>query len=175
MWLYDESKTLDYLANKVNRVSEALIDEKINIEGGAVSGSYVKSINSDVDKSRIVKAKLAKLVLFIFIVSVQYIRYAHGMLSEYLSPELSAKLSSHMKIPAEEKNIKKRESTDKMEGNASKKRKSDLTSTSEGPEEDYSKGYKKAAVKESPQNAKQKALVKAASGSKSITSFFKKK
>ncbi len=43
------------------------------------------------------------------------------------------------------------------------------------PTEDYSKGVKKPKSANTPTNAKQKALAKSASGSKSIMSFFGKK
>jgi microcompartment protein CcmL/EutN len=38
-------------------------------------------------------------------------RYAHGIVSDYLMPELSEKLSTFLKIPPQEVNPKKRKST----------------------------------------------------------------
>ena len=46
----------------------------------------------------------------IFIFAESYIRYAHGMISDYLMPELSEKLSSFMKITPPDTNPKKRKS-----------------------------------------------------------------
>ena len=106
-----------------------------------------------------------------YFISGQYLRYAFGIVSSYLSKDLTEKLREHLKIPAEKKATTKREPTESLVGSANKKAKT----TASAPTEDYSKGYKSVAAKETPKNAKQKALAKSASGSKSITSFFTKK
>jgi hypothetical protein len=106
----------------------------------------------------------------------KYLRYAFGIVSEYLEDDLAAKLKKYMNIPEEEPEIKKpvmkRETSDTGASPKRKKAKAD-----EGPEEDYSVDYKKSkTAKETPTlNAKQKALAKSASGSKNIASFFTKK
>ena len=91
------------------------------------------------------------------------------MLSNFLDPDLSRKLLDHLKIPVEEpKSIKKREQEQNVEPKNCKRQKME-------PLEDYSKNVKKDAKVSSSLNAKQKALAKNATGTKSITSFFKKK
>ena len=108
-----------------------------------------------------------------YFISGQYLRYAFGIVSSYLSKDLTEKLRENLKIPADKKPTTKREPTESLVGSANKKAKT--TAAASAPTEDYSKGYKSVAAKETPKNAKQKALAKSASGSKSITSFFTKK
>ncbi len=112
------------------------------------------------------------MVIFL---SVAYLRYAHGLVSDYLEQDMSEKLKVHLQVPDEEKAApKKRASTD--EAISANKRQKKATGDNE-PEEDYSKEYAKklGKAKESPQDAKQRALAKSAEGSKNIASFFKKK
>ena len=52
VWQFDEAKTLSYLESKVRRLSDALLDRGVSVEGGAVSGNFVKSLNTEVDKSK---------------------------------------------------------------------------------------------------------------------------
>ena len=49
VWQYNEAKTLQYLSDKVQRVCDALIKDNIWIEGGAMSGHYVKTLRKDID------------------------------------------------------------------------------------------------------------------------------
>ena len=49
VWQYNEEKTLQYLSTKVMRVCDSLIKDKLWIEGGAISGHYVKTMKKDID------------------------------------------------------------------------------------------------------------------------------
>ena len=49
VWQYNEAKTLQYLSTKVQRVCDSLIKDKLWIEGGAISGHYVKTMKKDID------------------------------------------------------------------------------------------------------------------------------
>ena len=108
---------------------------------------------------------------------MQYLRYAHGIASQYLEADLAEKLKSHLGIPEEEDKkqpAKKRAKENCQNEDNSKSKKARISE--EGPTEDYSKDYKKSGGgKEQAMNSKQKALAKSASGSKSIMSFFGKK
>ncbi len=109
--------------------------------------------------------------------TVEYLRYAHGITSEYLEPDLAEKLREHLKIPAEDlKKEKKRTQASKGDEKEEPSCKRVRRKSGEGPTEDYSKGSGGAAKRESPAlNHKQKALAKSAGGTKNIMSFFKKK
>lgn len=88
--------------------------------------------------------------------------YAHGIMSDYLSLEHSRKLSIAVGIP-EEKPQNKRKSTAELEVSQIKKIKKEEI-------------HETTPIKpvEKKVSAKSKALAKAASGTKSIASFFKK-
>lgn len=156
VWKYNESKTLEYLSEKVHRLAKALQDKSVNVQGAATSGTFVKSLKTEVD-------------------AVQFLTYAHGILSDYLDDQLAEKLANHLKLPKEEpaKKAKKRD-PQPLESDKKKPRKG---SSDQEPTEDYSKAYKKmGATKENTNlSANQKALARSASGTKSITSFFTKK
>jgi ribonuclease H2 subunit B len=113
-----------------------------------------------------------------YLSSASYLRYSHGLVSDYLESDLSDQLREHLKIPVEETAIKKRiGGTEGAVASASKRSKK-AAGAAEQPEEDYTKEYNKKKLgktKESPQNAKQKALARSAEGSKNISAFFKKK
>jgi hypothetical protein len=53
VWQWDEAKALDYFSSKVKRVCSALLEDEINIDGGATSSNYVKSLNQALDEGAI--------------------------------------------------------------------------------------------------------------------------
>ena len=174
VWKFNEEKTLAYLERKVRRLSKALIEKGVNAKGGAESGNFISTLKEKPDEGdsdpRFLK-NLSSNEVILLLVSVEYLRFAFGIMSDYLEPEMAFRLQDHLKLPKEEP--KKRKDPENL-GNESKKKR---TSANEEPDEDYSKGYKKAgpAKDSSSLTAKQKALAKTASGTKSIASFFKKK
>lgn len=145
-WKYSEEKALEWLSGRVNRLSSLLQDKKVPTST-AQSLTYICPMDP-------VQAKEAYMVL------------AHGIISEYLPSELSAKLHKHLKLP--EKKIKPKVLGAADNQGAKKQR-------LEGPTDDYSKDNVGAVKGKAVLSAKEKALAKSAVGSKSILSFFGKK
>lgn len=99
--------------------------------------------------------------------------YSVGIIGEYISQELSEKLLTHLGLDAVKLKAHKRKSTvDATALNVSKRCKDDLLDESLEDIRDVKTAAKPVEKKVS---AKEKAMVKAASGSKNIMSFFKKK
>ncbi|CAH1110067.1 unnamed protein product [Psylliodes chrysocephalus] len=148
---YNEEKTLTWLKKKTERVSEILKQKNINVSGGAISATYVKATRGEsIDNNA-------------------YLKYAHGIVSEYLMDDLSQKLLRYLNLPEDTSvpNLK-RKSVALTSGEPKKvKVEEEFKSTSSSNILDLSKPDGKALAKE-------KARAKAASGSKNISSFFKK-
>nr|CAH7769770.1 unnamed protein product [Callosobruchus chinensis] len=171
---YNEEKTLMWLKKKIERVAEILKQKNIHVTGGsAVSAAFVKSTRCETNDND------------------AYIRYAHGIVSEYLMDDLSQKLLKFLNLPAEEPQGVKRKSgvaalqpsPDPKRQKATEEENSSQPSMRPGSNVlDLSKPGTGAPVyppqTQSPApvtpSAKDKARAKAATGSKSITSFFKK-
>lgn len=152
VWKYDEQKCLKWLESRVQSVKKVLEDQKIDLSGGATSLIYQANVQAS---------------------SVEYTRYALGIVSEYLPEDLVGALAARMDLPEPEKPLgaaNKRQSEGKPGLEPPNKK-----IKHEGPTEDYSKGGKKDKNKENDLNAKQKALARSAEGTKNIMSFFKKK
>jgi len=154
VWKYNEEKTLEWLMSKVKCLGNMLEKQGIDVTGGATSNIYKHTESTSAT-------------------SVEYLRYGLGITEEYISQDLAEKLRSKLELPEEEK-VKgekgnKRMSIDQGSDTPNKKK-----MKIEGPTEDYSKGAKKAEVKEEL-SSKQKALATSAKGTKSIMSFFSKK
>lgn len=165
---YNEEKTLSWLQRKTERVAEVLKQKGIHVSGGAVSATFVKSGKSDPADSE------------------SYLRYAHGIVSEYLTEDLSIKLLKYLGLPEEkpsESHGKRKLSVAQYGGNSNtgtppcappgelfkRAKQEDLAN---GGVLDLTKPEK--AAKPSI-TAKDKGRTKAASGSKNISTFFKKK
>lgn len=100
--------------------------------------------------------------------------YAVGMIGEYVSEELCEKLLIHLGLESLKPKAHKRKST--ADAVSSTKRIKSLTDVDDiGTEEKFVPPTPSPKAVEKKQTAKAKAMVKAASGSKSIMSFFKKK
>jgi len=148
VWRYNENKTLEWLGKKVTKLSNHLRERRFNVQQTSVSANYIKSCDSEVPES-------------------SYLRYAHGMISEYLSEELCMLLEKHLNLPA----------LTHSSNQESKEPPSKRQKMSSEPLEDYSKDQPlNSATKEKTQvSAKSKALATAAKGSRNIASFFTKK
>ena len=59
--------------------------------------------------------------IILFFLSEAYLKYAHGIISEYLPEDISAKLYQHLKLPVEENLGMKRKSVTPLEQKDSKK------------------------------------------------------
>jgi len=150
VWKYNEEKALSWLEGKVRSLAEVFEKSSEDTTGGATSSIY-KAGSGDHD---------------------DYLRYALGVVQEYLNTGLSEKLESRLDLPKAESKPPKRLSSLEIEEDENKPRKK---AKLEGPTEDYSKSYKKPEVKEESKGAKEKALAKSAKGTKNIMSFFGKK
>ncbi|XP_053695228.1 ribonuclease H2 subunit B [Sabethes cyaneus] len=140
---YNESKILDWLMQKCIRVKQTLGHQQVF---AARSQNFIKEEKENEHPED------------------EAMHYAHGIISDYLSLELSKKLANILGF-SEEK-LKKRKSTAEIESNQIKKiKKEELNETT--PAKTANSSTKKVS-------AKSKALAKAASGTKGIASFFKK-
>lgn len=165
---FNINKTLKWLTLKCNRLRTVLEQRKFYVDNGAKSATFVKSekLQTEPDQGGLLV-------------------YAAGMLAEYISRELNEKLAVHLGLEALMPKPKakppptasnKRKSTSDGSAVTTKRIKS-LCDTDDGDEimSDVSTPPPVPSPKEKKQSAKDKAMVKAASGTKSIMSFFKKK
>ncbi|KAK0078998.1 hypothetical protein PV325_001865 [Microctonus aethiopoides] len=156
---YNEEKTLAWLQKKVERVTEILRQKSVHVAQGAVSATYVKS-SSKYEAGT----------------DSEYLRYAHGIVSEYLTEELAKKLLHYLNLPDEVENKMKRKLLNPKEGPEEKRPKKEpleIDNSSRTRALDLTKPEK--PQKPLPLTKKDLARQKAATGSKSISSFFKKK
>lgn len=154
---YNEEKTLSWLQKKTERVSEILKQKNIHVTGGSASATFIKSSKSQQPDEA-------------------YLRYAHGIVSEYLMDDLSNKLLKQLALPedSQAQNLSNKRKSSATTPQDSKKVKVESTDTvTKSAVLDLSKPEPK--VKPSIVSSKEKARAKAASGSKNISSFFKKK
>ncbi|KAM9192675.1 ribonuclease H2 subunit B isoform 3-T3 [Dugong dugon] len=78
---YSKEKTLKWLEKKVNQTIVALKTNKINVGARVQSAAFFPGDQASSDKEE------------------DYIRYAHGLISDYIPKELSDDLSKHLKLP----------------------------------------------------------------------------
>ncbi|KAM9031922.1 ribonuclease H2 subunit B isoform X3 [Sarcophilus harrisii] len=144
---YNKEKTLKWLNKKVDQTVRALKIGNVNVGPRVQSTTFISGgQGSDVKEE-------------------DYIRYAHGLISEYIPKELSEDLAKYLKLP---------ELSTSLPEPPLKKRKA-----SDGPveaEEDYTK-FNSIDLKTKKTNSKmtaaQKALAKVdKSGMRSISTFF---
>jgi len=153
VWKFNKEKTLSWLETKVRALAKMFRESSEDLTEGASSTIYKSSTVCE---------------------DHQYLRFALGVLQEYLGGELSAELEERLELPQEEvKSGTKRLSSVPAEEEENKPSKR-VKVEGGGPTEDYSQGVKKNVVKEEV-SAKRKALAQSAKGTKSIMSFFGKK
>uniref|UniRef100_A0A8C3G2S1 Ribonuclease H2 subunit B n=1 Tax=Cyclopterus lumpus TaxID=8103 RepID=A0A8C3G2S1_CYCLU len=143
---YSPEKTMNWLKKKVERTVGVLKARSVSVGGGVKSTTYirVKSESGDED----------------------YRRYAHGLISEYVSEDLSKELLKHLQLPEL--------ASPKETEPPSKKRK--LSDKPVEAEEDYTK-FNSADFTRKPcgtmMTAAQKSLAKGdKTGMKTMSSFF---
>lgn len=141
---YNKEKTLSWLKLKTEKLSEALSDRNFSFSGSHCA-MYVRSKRTSTDDKDCLK-------------------YAFGMVSEYLPDDLSNSLREYLGLPVVE---------EKKEEPPTKKSKNEVLP----PDEDYSKNQKDSKPqKEIKLTQAQKQLSKVdKSGMKSISSFFSPK
>ncbi|XP_073329739.1 ribonuclease H2 subunit B [Pagrus major] len=147
---YSQEKTMNWLKKKVERTVVALKKRNISVGEGVKSTTYVR-VKSEADCPE-----------------EDYLRYAHGLISEYISEDLSKALLKHLQLP---------ELTSPKETEPpSKKRKLSDNPVEAG--EDYTKFNSADFVRKPPKKmtAAQKSLAKVdKSGMKTMSSFFSPK
>uniref|UniRef100_H2NJX6 Ribonuclease H2 subunit B n=1 Tax=Pongo abelii TaxID=9601 RepID=H2NJX6_PONAB len=144
---YSKEKTLKWLEKKVNQTVAALKTNNVNVSSRVQSTAFFSGDQVSTDKEE------------------DYIRYAHGLISDYIPKELSDDLSKYLKLP---------EPSASLPNPPSKKIK--LSDEPVEAKEDYTKFNTKdlkTEKKNSKMTAAQKALAKVdKSGMKSIDTFF---
>ncbi|XP_056285419.1 ribonuclease H2 subunit B [Pseudoliparis swirei] len=147
---YSPEKTMNWLKKKVERTVGVLKARNVSVGGGVQSTTYIR-VKSESDSH-----------------DEDYRRYAHGLISEYLSEDLSTALLQHLKLP---------ELTSPKETEPpSKKRK--LSGQPVEAEEDYTKFNSADFTRKPPKKmtAAQKSLAKVdKTGMKTMASFFSPK
>lgn len=147
---YSQEKTMNWLKKKVERTVIALKKRNISVGEGVKSTTYIR-VKSESDHHE-----------------EDYLRYAHGLISEYISEDLSKALLRHLQLP-ELKSPKETE-------HPSKKRK--LSDIPVEAEEDYTKFNSADFARKPPKKmtAAQKSLAKVdKTGMKPMSSFFSPK
>lgn len=147
---YNQEKTMDWLKKKVQRTVTTLKKSNISVGGGVKSRTFVR-VKQEADATE-----------------EDYLRYAHGFLSEYISEDLSKDLLKHLQLPEI--------SSPKESEPPSKKRKLSDKPIEAG--EDYTKFNSSDFARKPPKKmtAAQKTLAKVdKTGMKSMASFFKVK
>lgn len=147
---------MTWLKKKTERVADILKQKNINVTGGAISASFVKSSKQEIDNEA-------------------YLKYAHGIVSEYLMDDLSIKLLKFLNLPEDSTPISslKRKSSNLLQSDSKKMKTEDENKSSTSNVLDLSKPEQKQP-KTPVLSTKEKARAKAAAGSKTISSFFKK-
>ncbi|XP_043105313.1 ribonuclease H2 subunit B isoform X2 [Puntigrus tetrazona] len=77
---YNQEKTLEWLKKKVQRTIITLKKSDVSVGGGVKSSMYVRVKHEDATEE-------------------DYLRYAHGLISEYISEDLSKALLKHLQLP----------------------------------------------------------------------------
>ncbi|XP_071775330.2 ribonuclease H2 subunit B isoform X1 [Centroberyx gerrardi] len=147
---YSQERTMDWLKKKVERTVNALRKSNISVGEGVKSTTYVRvKLESDAHEE-------------------DYLRYAHGLISDYISEDLSKALLKHLQLP---------ELTSPKETEPpSKKRKLSDMPVEAG--EDYTKFNSADFARKPPKKmtAAQKTLAKVdKTGMKTMSSFFSPK
>ncbi|XP_041806827.1 ribonuclease H2 subunit B isoform X2 [Chelmon rostratus] len=147
---YSQEKTMNWLKKKVERTVSALKKRNISVGEGVKSTTYIR-VKSESDYHE-----------------EDYLRYAHGLISEYISEDLSKALLKHLQLP---------ELTSPKEAEPpSKKRKLSDKPVEAG--EDYTKFNSADFARKPPKkmSAAQKSLAKVdKTGMKPMSSFFSPK
>ncbi|CAI6347831.1 unnamed protein product [Macrosiphum euphorbiae] len=148
LWQYNENKTMEWLTPKIEKVSKVLITQQINVNQNAAISSSFKVCETSLQAT-----------------DEQYKRYAYNIISEYLHIDIQKSLLKHLGLPEIVECNKRKADENKSDVNKKVKHK----------EVEYDEMPFQVIKNVTPKlTAKDKALKKAASGTKSISSFFKK-
>ncbi|CAH1643300.1 unnamed protein product [Spodoptera littoralis] len=157
---YNEEKTMSWLEDRVRKVSKVLRQKNIHVTPGATSATFVTSSisNDNVDEEF-------------------FLKYAFELISGYLQEDMVQKLEKifNFKPDLIETIGNKRKSEVDSNGINKKMKLEDGDDKSKIKMEVTPDKNMNGVKKEKSLTAKEKAMQKAASGSKTISSFFKKK
>lgn len=148
---YNKEKTLHWLAYKCKLLQDALRERKLNLDSGAKSSTFVVS-------SKINDQQDGDIQLLAF-----------GILSDYLSKEMSDSLSEYLNLDVI-RSKKRKQTADAAMNKNNKKMKLSIVD-----EDDDLTPAPVPVVVEKKTSAKEKQLAKSAKGTKNIMSFFKAK
>ncbi|XP_075978827.1 ribonuclease H2 subunit B [Anticarsia gemmatalis] len=156
---YNEEKTLTWLEDRVRRTAKVLRQKNIHVTSGATSATFVTSNikNDNIDEEF-------------------YLKYAFGMVSEYLQDDIIELLEKRFDFKPdliETIGNKRKSEIENIEPSKRIKCEPDVDVKQNGF--DFSDKSFSEVKKEKPLTAKEKARQKAASGTKTISSFFTKK
>ncbi|XP_063069975.1 ribonuclease H2 subunit B [Engraulis encrasicolus] len=146
---YSQEKTLDWLKKKVERTVAALRKSSVCVGGGVKSSTFIRVKQEEQASDE------------------DYLRYAHGLVSEYVSEDLSKDLLKHLQLPEL--------SSPKQEPPAKKRK---LSDNPVDAKDDYTKFNSSDFTRKPPKKltAAQKSLAKVdKTGMKSMASFFSPK
>ena len=156
VWRWNEGKALSFLAKKVRRLERSLRKNKSSI---AADGSVEIGFSTrDINAGKRSEPECA---------DNRYLRLAWEIVSNYLVDDIGEKLAQNLRLNLQEPQPPPSIKKPKLEGPGSA-----------APLDDYTKGKKALPqqLKSKAQlSAKEKAVARASTGTKSITSFFQKK
>ncbi|XP_026484475.1 ribonuclease H2 subunit B [Vanessa tameamea] len=155
---YNEEKTLIWLESRVRKLAEKLKEKNVHVTSGAVSATFVSSSanNEHVDEEF-------------------YLKYANGIISEYLEDDIIEKLEKCFDFKTELIEYIGNKRKSEAEGIETNKR--IKHETNDDPEDIKMTLNNSVTEMKKPKtlSAKEKARQKAATGTKTISSFFSKK
>ncbi|GAB1863531.1 Ribonuclease H2 subunit B [Camponotus japonicus] len=154
---YNEEKSLKWLQKKVERVADLLRQKGVHVSQGAMSATYVKSTKYEIGTE------------------TEYLKYAHGIISEYLAEDLSQKLAQHLNISDETESKKRKLDSPKNITNEKKLKRDSFEESPIPKAKTKNLLIKPEKIQKHIPGKKELAKQRAAAGSKSITSFFQKK
>ncbi|XP_059049243.1 ribonuclease H2 subunit B [Achroia grisella] len=155
---YNEDKTLKWLEGRVRKLAKVLREKNIHVTSGATSATFIAS---NITKDTIDEEF--------------YLKYAHGMVSEYLQEELVQLLEKQLDFqPDLIESVGKKRKSEATDVNDMKKVKQEFPEDTENMYNNINQSYTEVK-KERPLSAKEKARQKAANGTKTISSFFTRK
>ncbi|XP_071154480.1 ribonuclease H2 subunit B-like [Mytilus edulis] len=147
---FNKEKTLSWLKEKANRLADKMTEKDICVSGSSHSVNFIKSKKSSVTSRE------------------DFVRFAHGVVSDFISEDLSIALRDYMGIPV----IIPKKEIENEEPPAKKQK-----TGSSAPTDDYSKEQSKpkAQTEKKVSTAQKKLSQVDKSGMKSLSSFFSPK
>lgn len=157
---YNEEKTYKWLEDRIRNLAKVLKEKNLHVTAGAVSATFVSSNLNNVE-----------------IEEEFYLKYAHGLLSEYLQEEFVQNLEKRLNFRPElieTIGMKRKSEINDLHENTKKIKLENSSLEEVVSESTFTQSFTENK-KNKTLSAKEKARQKAASGMKTISSFFTKK